>query len=231
MEQAELKVGIISCSGEELCEGTISRLATRKVLEELRPGQTVTICLPLFLAGDEQERAFARFHPTITVDGCDKRCAQKGTETHSGPVSASVVVTEVLGPEIRLSGERSCRKLAEPDRAAVDAVAERIAAEVDAILGEPQFGEEAPAEEAAAGCSCSLSLPMGEVAVDGRTVSVVGLPLIFQQLAASGVKPEPESANRLLEVVKIYHSVEPAEEAAFAAGLLEAYRAYCATHS
>ena len=64
------KVGIVSCSGEEIPEGTISRIATRLVLEKLRPEETVTICLPLFLAGGEDERAFAQVFPTITVDGC-----------------------------------------------------------------------------------------------------------------------------------------------------------------
>ena len=47
------KVGIVACSGEELAEGTVTRLAALKVLEELRPAKTVTICLPLFLAGGE----------------------------------------------------------------------------------------------------------------------------------------------------------------------------------
>ena len=47
------KVGIVACSGEELPEGTVTRLAALKVLEELRPADTVTICLPLFLAGGE----------------------------------------------------------------------------------------------------------------------------------------------------------------------------------
>jgi len=42
----EKKVGIISCSGEACVEGTISRIATRLVLEKLRPEETVTICLP-----------------------------------------------------------------------------------------------------------------------------------------------------------------------------------------
>ena len=73
------KVGIVSCSGEELAEGTVARLATLKVLHELRPGRTVTICLPLFLAGGEGDREFARNHPTITIDGCDLRCAANGT--------------------------------------------------------------------------------------------------------------------------------------------------------
>ena len=44
------KVGIIACSGEEIAEGTVTRLAALRVLHELRPGDTVTICLPLFLS-------------------------------------------------------------------------------------------------------------------------------------------------------------------------------------
>jgi len=45
-----LKVGIVSCSGEAIPGGTLSRIACRKVLDELRPGKAVTICLPLFIA-------------------------------------------------------------------------------------------------------------------------------------------------------------------------------------
>ena len=66
------KVGIISCSGEEIPEGTISRSAVRRVLESLRPHETVTLCLPLFLAGNEGERNFARTHP----DDHDRRVRQ-----------------------------------------------------------------------------------------------------------------------------------------------------------
>ncbi len=55
------KIGIIACSGEELPEGTVTRLAALKVLHELCPDDTVTICLPLFLAGGEGDRAFAKF--------------------------------------------------------------------------------------------------------------------------------------------------------------------------
>ena len=97
MGEAISKVGIISCSGEEIPEGTVARQAVRRVLEGLRPQQTVTICLPLFLAGEVGERRFASEHPTITVDGCDKLCAKRGTEQFSGAVSASLVVTDILG--------------------------------------------------------------------------------------------------------------------------------------
>ena len=104
------KVGIIACSGEEIPAGTISRLATRRVLELLRPQSTVTLCLPLFLAGEEQERRFARQHPTITVDGCDKLCAKRGTEQYSGQVAASLVVTDILGDRVAKC-HRSARRL------------------------------------------------------------------------------------------------------------------------
>src|SRR5512140_3674957 len=90
------KVGIVACSGEELAEGTVTRLAAMKVLEQSRPKDTVTICLPLFLAGGEGDRAFARFYPTIAIDGCDQRCAARATEMYSGKPAASIVVTDLV---------------------------------------------------------------------------------------------------------------------------------------
>ena len=90
------KVGIVACSGEEMPEGTVTRLAALKVLEELRPNDTVTICLPLFLAGGEGDRAFAKFYPTIAVDGCEKRCAARATELYSNKPAASLLVDDII---------------------------------------------------------------------------------------------------------------------------------------
>ena len=126
------KVGIIPCNGEEFCEGTLTRFASRKVLDALRPGKTVTICLPLFIAGGEEERGFARNFPTITVDGCDKRCAQISTEKLSGKPYCSIVVSDLLR-ERGVEPPRSRRVLTEKDQAAVDLVAEEIAKKVDEI--------------------------------------------------------------------------------------------------
>ena len=93
----------------------------------------MTLCLPLFLAGEETERRFARQHPTITVDGCDKLCAGRGTEAYSGQVAASLVVSEILGD--RLAGcHRSGATLDQHDEEAVWVVSERIAAAVDDLL-------------------------------------------------------------------------------------------------
>ena len=129
------KVGIISCSGEEIAEGTISRSAVRRVLESLRPRDAVTLCLPLLLAGNEGERNFARTHPVVTIDGCDKQCARWGTEKHGGPVARALVVTEIL--EGNAAGcSRSSRFCGPGDEEAVRRVAEEIASTIDAIMDE-----------------------------------------------------------------------------------------------
>lgn len=132
-ETPEKKVGIISCSGEECVEGTISRVATRLVLGKLRPNVTVTICLPLFLAGGREEREFARDYPTITVDGCDKMCAKVATERHSGKPASSIVVTDLI-KSWQCPKLSSRRKLNDETLTVTRKVADKIAEEVDEVL-------------------------------------------------------------------------------------------------
>jgi uncharacterized metal-binding protein len=127
------KVGLISCSGEEMPEGTVTRRAVRKVLEALRPDDTVTLCLPLFLAGGEGERAFARHYPTIAVDGCDKRCAALATERYSARPAASIVVTDIA----KVNGCQAigtARRLSAEGLRLADELAGKIAEETDRLL-------------------------------------------------------------------------------------------------
>lgn len=133
MTLAKDKVGIICCSGEDLPEGTISRVATRLVLEKLRPDDTVTLCLPLFLAGGEDERAFARVFPTIAVDGCGKKCAEIGTTKYSGKPVATIVVSEIMKkyPQVKAT---SHEKLNAQEMEVTMKIAEEIAKKVDEIL-------------------------------------------------------------------------------------------------
>lgn len=133
MDIKVLKVGIVSCSGEALPEGTVSRVASRKVLDELRPGKTVTICLPLFIAGGKEEREFASKFPTITVDGCEKMCAAKSTEKLSGKPAKSLMIKEILKKH-GISGLKQCRGLGPAEKVASDVVADEIAKAVDEAL-------------------------------------------------------------------------------------------------
>jgi len=126
-------VGVVSCSGEGIPEGTTTRVACRKVLGELRPGKSVTICLPLFISGGEEERKFAKANPTITIDGCEKRCAAKATEKLSGKPAKCLVVTEILEKK-GLPRPTKVRRLEQADKDAAQAVAEEIARAVDEVL-------------------------------------------------------------------------------------------------
>jgi len=128
-----VKIGVISCSGEDCLGGTISRLATRKIIEEMPQGDAVTLCLPLFIAGGEEERGFAAAHPTITVDGCDKWCAKRATERLSGKVSDVVQVADIIGTEAAEGPVLSTRNISPEHLAMVDKVAEEIRLKFDHI--------------------------------------------------------------------------------------------------
>jgi hypothetical protein len=232
MAETGSKIGIISCSGEEIPEGTIARQAVRRVLEGLRPQQTVTLCLPLFLAGEVGERRFASEHPTITVDGCPKLCAKRGTEQYSGQVSASLVVSDILGDGAKAC-HRSIRNADKADEQAVWLIAERIAAEVDTLTASGAHGEQGRATESGNGacCACGSPSPEGKLEVNGKAVTVNGLPLIFQHLAKNGLQPGKGSADTLLATVRIYHAIDPDEEAAYREALADAYQRFCQRNS
>jgi uncharacterized metal-binding protein len=230
------KVGIVACSGEELAEGTVTRLAALKVLEQLRPADTVTICLPLFLAGGEGDRAFARFYPTITIDGCDKRCAARATEMFSGKPAASLVLTDFLA-ERGLGKPEGRRRLNAAGLQAVEASAQQVADLVDDLLGKRWdrrvggFAEEVPQPEAQgpveATCSCGSGIPIQKVLINGQTVTLIALPLIFQQFCEAGKTPADGISHELLETVKIYNPVPADEESAYVTALGREYAAYC----
>ncbi len=220
------KVGIIACSGEEIAAGTISRLATRRVLELLRPQTTVTLCLPLFLAGEEQERRFARQHPTITVDGCEKLCAKRGTEQYSGQVAASLVVSDILGDRVATC-HRSARDFDRSDEEAVWLLAERIAVEVDTLSAAHSTTDaDADRTASACGCACGGQPAQGNLRLDGKTVTVNGLPLIFDQLFRMGVVPDDNQADRLLNAVRVYHAIEAHEDDWYRNAVAQAYTSY-----
>jgi uncharacterized metal-binding protein len=234
------KVGIVSCSGEELAEGTVTRLAALKVLEQLRPTDTVTICLPLFLAGGEGDRAFARFYPTIAVDGCELRCAARATEMYSSKPAASVMVRELVA-ENNLGQPEGRRRLNPAGLRAVDVTAERMAALVDELLGkhwdrregafvEPQADsaslESAEESTKVATCACGSGIPIQEMEIEGQVVTLIALPLIFEQFRQAGKPPSDTTARELLDTVKTYNPVPEGADEQYKTVLMREYTAF-----
>ncbi len=235
------KVGIVACSGEELPEGTVTRLAALQVLEQLRPADTVTICLPLFLAGGEGDRAFARFYPTIAVDGCSLRCAAKGTEMYSGKPAVSLVVSELV-QEKGLEKPEGFRRLNSTGLQAVDLVAQEIADHVDQILGQkwdrrkgefelPILSNDTSTDLKAtvqATCSCGSGIPIQKVMINGNEITLIALPVILQQFKEAGKAPDTSTVTELLDLLKIYNPVSPENEPAYREILFREYSAYLA---
>jgi uncharacterized metal-binding protein len=227
------KVGIVACSGEEMAEGTVTRLAALRVLEQMRPNETVTICLPLFLAGGEGDRAFARFYPTIAIDGCDKRCAARGTEMYSGKPAAGIVVTDL----IQADQLGTARRLSDAGMQAVSVVAEQVAQQVDELLGVQWDRKQGrPSKEAQpaegleakiATCSCGSGIPIQQVQVDGQEVTFIALPLIFEQFHDGGKLPGDGTTAELMETVKVYNPIPDGQEAAYARAVMREYAAFC----
>ncbi len=223
------KVGIISCSGEEMAEGTISRLATRRVLETLQPERTVTICLPLFLAGGEGERAFARHYPTIAIDGCEKRCAARGTEMYSGKPAASLVVSE-LSPH-RNGDLGTARRLSDQGRELVDATAAATSELVDRLLGprpviDLKTAAPSPAKTAVT-CSCGSGIPIRKLTIAGRETDVAALPVIYQSWRDSGLMPDQGISPEMLKVVRVYNPIPEDEEDAWKHAIALDYARFC----
>lgn len=231
------KVGIVACSGEELPEGTVTRLAALRVLEEMRPDDTVTICLPLFLAGGEGDRAFARFYPTIAVDGCALRCAARATELYSGKPAAGVVVTDVVA-ECGLGPVTGLRRLNDAGLQAVAETAGRVANLVDELLDkrwsrregrflEPEGLALDVQQPKVASCACGSGIPVQTVRIAGEEVTLIALPALLEQFQLAGKQPSPETAVALLEQVKVYNAVPTEHEAAYQEALAQEYARFC----
>lgn len=229
------KVGIVACSGEELAEGTVTRLAALRVLDELRPHDTVTICLPLFLAGGEGDRAFARFYPTIAIDGCEVRCAGRATEMHSGKPAAGIVVRDVIIEE-RLGPPLGRRQLNDDGLRAVEATAERTALLVDRLLqkrwsrrtGAHAKDEVVTAEEETpqdAACACGSGAPVQTIQLGGEAVTLVALPLLLERFLQARRPPSPQTMSALMDDLRIYNPIPEETEAAICDVLAREYAA------
>lgn len=220
------KVGLISCSGEELPEGTLSRTAVRLVLEKLRPDKTVTICLPLFLSGEQGERNFAKNFPTIVVDGCGKGCARIGTERYSGKVDDVIVVAQLVkewGETITFTR----RALDEAGWKLAWRIAEDIAGKVDALLEKHwESTASATAEDSGPVCSCMKGGPprTTTIEVEGKRIDLVALEMVIRLVARMEGLSKDSIREELLKQVKVYNGpLEGIREEALKQALYDAY--------
>ena len=202
-----------------------------------RAANFIRLGRPLFLAGGEGDRVFARFYPTIAIDGCELRCAARATEMFSSKPAASLVVTDLIA-EHHLARPEGKRRLNAAGLQAVEITANHIAQRVDELLERKwsrragEFVEETrqpdeTSEPVEATCACGSGIPIQKIHVEGQIVPLVGLPLIFQQFREAGKTPDERTAREVLETVRIYNHLPPEEDQRYLVALQREYAAFC----
>jgi hypothetical protein len=124
---------------------------------------------------------------------------------------------------------------------AVEITAERLANTVDELVGKQwnrRLGEliqletidelepEASSEPVIATCACGSGIPIQTVIIAGKEVTLIGLPLIFQQFSEAGKTPTEENVGELMDTIKIYNPIPADEESAYCEGIRKAYMNY-----
>jgi len=123
---------IIPCSGIGKPFGTISREATYCVVEDLKKGETETICLSLLVMGDQDAKLSVKSHRCIAIDGCPNECAKKSLELSDAKLVANFRVIDILRENRNLK-PKEVTFLDEDGRRLARILAEKIALKVDEL--------------------------------------------------------------------------------------------------
>lgn len=127
------KVAIISCAGMDKALGSVARACAFKVVERLRPNETVLICIPPLVADVKPYSELIKEYPVILIDGCAERCATKIAAKNGAKMRGRVFIPQSvqkygLKPNTASDIGPEGEKLAEK-------IAEEIAVQVDKLLG------------------------------------------------------------------------------------------------
>src|SRR5512136_2524605 len=93
---SQKKVAIVACTGMGKALGTIARQVAYKVVDELRPGKTVLICIPSLTAGVGEYKNLLQKYPSIILDGCVERCATKIISNYNVNIGAKVFLPQMV---------------------------------------------------------------------------------------------------------------------------------------
>src|SRR5512136_2466991 len=127
------KVVIVPCSGIGKSLGTVGRSATYKVIEQMKPKKTRTVCLALLTMGDEDALRLVRNNPCFAIDGCPAQCSKKNIEASKGDLAHNIIVTDVLRKNRFLKPE-GVIELNDQGNKLAEIIASMISEKVDEIL-------------------------------------------------------------------------------------------------
>ncbi len=128
------KVAILACTGMGQVVGTITRQIAYRICDDLRPEETVLVCLPALVRGVEEDIDFIQRYPVVVIEGCKQRCATYALQYRGGNAAAELYVPNLLrGSKVKIKREAR-RGLREEEMKIVEKGAQKAVALVDALL-------------------------------------------------------------------------------------------------
>lgn len=127
------RIAILPCTGVGQVVGTIARQAAYQVCDDLKPEDTVLVCLPALVKGVQEDIDMIRDCPVIVIEGCKERCATYALQLHGGKAAATVSVPEAMkGTGLKVKREAR-RSLTESEQAVAEIVGKRVVQEVERL--------------------------------------------------------------------------------------------------
>src|SRR4030042_3793558 len=93
---AEDRVAVIPCAGMDKALGSVARACAFEVVEKLRPGKAVLVCIPPLVAGVKSYLEIGKRYPSIPIDGCAERCATKIAVKNGARIKGRILIPECV---------------------------------------------------------------------------------------------------------------------------------------
>ncbi len=114
-------------------EAVLGRQALYVVHEDLRPETTVLGCGPALNANVQEDVDFINMYPVLAVEACELDCATRLVDKKGKQAARTVRIAD-LAKELKISLESLPDNHIDTAHPAVQAIAQRIAEQVDALL-------------------------------------------------------------------------------------------------
>lgn len=127
------KVAIIACAGTDKALGSVTRACAFRVVEKLRPKDTMLVCIPPLVADVKPYSELVKKNPVIIIDGCAERCATKIAVKNGAKIKGRIFMPQ-SAQKYNLKPNAASDIGAEGEELA-EKTAEEIAAQIDKLLG------------------------------------------------------------------------------------------------
>jgi uncharacterized metal-binding protein len=114
-------------------EAVLGRQALYVVHEDLRPETTVLGCGPALNANVQEDVDFINMYPVLAVEACELDCATRLVDKKGKQAARTLRIVD-LAKELKINLESLPDNHIDTAHPAVQAIAERIAEQVDALL-------------------------------------------------------------------------------------------------